>query len=377
MILEKDRVTPAGKSTASQKWSLRGSIVPQGDPQTISIRSYPFRIGRAFQNDLCIPSDVVSGRHAELLESGGLLIVRDSGSTNGTHVNGRRITNDTLLSDGDLIEIGDTFFRVLPDISERTESPTLPMLGKTHFFHEDSNSRGPRSLQTLLQDRNLLPCFQAIHCLKSGLIRGYEFLARCSYPGIESAGQLFEQARRVGREVELSLLCRSRGMEFSDRIESTVPIFLNTHPAEPLLETVVPQMRDLRNKYLGRQLVLEIHEAAITEPTLVRELRKRLADFDVRLAFDDFGRGQARIRELICTPSDYIKFDSALIQDLQTVSPEQFRFFRSIVQGIKSEGAITVAEGVETEIMAQVCRDVGFDLVQGYLFSRPTLVTLT
>jgi EAL domain-containing protein (putative c-di-GMP-specific phosphodiesterase class I) len=251
------------------------------------------------------------------------------------------------------------------------------MVGKTAFFHEDSSTRGPRSLQTLLRDRNLLPCFQAIHSLNTGLIRGYEFLARSSYPGIETAGALFEQARRAGREVELSTLCRSRGMEFQDRIEPTIPLFFNTHPAEPLLEITVPQMRELRQMYPNREIVLEIHEAAITDPNLVREIRRRLADAEVRLAFDDFGRGQARIRELICAPSDYIKFDSALINDLQQVSSEQFRFFRSIIQGIKNEGAITVAEGVETEVMAQVCRDIGFDLVQGYLFSRPTLVTLT
>ena len=122
--------------------------------------------------------------------------------------------------------------------------------------------------------------------------------------------------------------------------------------------------------------MLEIHEAAITEPALIRELRAMLAEVDVRLAFDDFGRGQARIRELICASSDYIKFDAALIQDLQGISREQFRFFRSIIAGIRAEGAVTVAEGVENDAMAEVCREVGFDLVQGYLFSRPTLLTV-
>lgn len=165
-------------------------------------------------------------------------------------------------------------------------------------------------------------------------------------------------------------------MNFGEALELDVPVFLNTHPAEALLDTVVPQMRRLREQYPNRRIVLEIHEAAITEPALIRELRAMLAEIDVRLAFDDFGRGQARIRELICAPSDYIKFDAALIQDLQGISREQFRFFRSIIAGIRAEGAVTVAEGVENDEMAEVCREVGFDLVQGYLFSRPTLLTV-
>ncbi len=376
MILQSDRVQKYVAPVRTTRWLLRGATVPNGDPASITISSCPFRIGRTNQNDLSIVSPVVSSRHAEILESAGILFIRDTASTNGTFVNGKRITNDTLLTEGDLIEIGDTFFRVLTDTTQQADHKTNPVLGKTHFFQDSHDMRGPRSMQTLLQDGNLLPCFQAIHCLNSGLIRGYEYLARCNYPGIETAGQLFEQARRAGREIELSLLCRHRAMEFSSNFDENTPVFLNTHPAEPLLETVVPQMRELRRLHPNRKIVLEIHEASITEPALVKQLRRDLAESDVRLAFDDFGRGQARIRELICVPSDYIKFDSSLIYDLESVSPEQFRFFRSIIQGIKNEGAITVAEGVETETMAQICRDIGFDLVQGFLFSRPTLLTL-
>ena len=133
-------------------------------------------------------------------------------------------------------------------------------------------------------------------------------------------------------------------MAFSEALELNVPVFLNTHPSEALLNTVVPQMRTLRDQYPNQMIVLEIHEAAITEPALIRELRAMLAEIRVRLAFDDFGRGQARIRELICAPSDYIKFDSALIQDLQEISREQFRFFRSIIAGIRNEGAVTSSQ---------------------------------
>lgn len=357
-------------------WVLRGAPLPNQEAHSFPLSAFPFTLGRSRTSDIIINSPVVSSHHCEFLENGGLLFLRDNGSTNGTFVNGKRITHDTLIAEGDLIEIGETFFRILTAKADSPQQKTEPVVGKTACFELNDDSRGPLSLQMLLRDGNLLPCFQAIHCLKTGGTRGYEFLARSAYPGIESAGRLFDQARRSGQEVELSLLCREQALNFGEALELDVPVFLNTHPAEALLDTVVPQMRRLRDQYPNRSIVLEIHEAAITEPALIRELRAMLAEVDVRLAFDDFGRGQARIRELICAPSDYIKFDAALIQDLQGISREQFRFFRSIIAGIRAEGAVTVAEGVENDAMAEVCREVGFDLVQGYLFSRPTLLTV-
>ena len=122
---------------------------------------------------------------------------------------------------------------------------------------------------------------------------------------------------------------------------------MNTHPAEDLMVEVVPQMQRLREQWPGRPMVLEIHEGAIMEPGLVRNVRAALREVDVQLAFDDFGAGQARFRELICVPSDYIKFDSALIHDLVDLSKEQCGFFKSIINGVKGEGVLTVAAGIE------------------------------
>jgi EAL domain-containing protein (putative c-di-GMP-specific phosphodiesterase class I) len=186
---------------------------------------------------------------------------------------------------------------------------------------------------------------------------------------------MFAAAEAAGREVELSMLCREQAVVHSVCLPARLPLFMNTHPAEDLMVEVVPQMQRLREQWPGRPMVLEIHEGAIMEPGLVRNVRAALREVDVQLAFDDFGAGQARFRELICVPSDYIKFDSALIHDLVDLSKEQFGFFKSIINGVKGEGLLTVAEGIENERMIEVCREVGFDLVQRFALSRPTIMT--
>lgn len=166
-------------------WILRGAPLPNQEAHSFPLAVFPFTLGRSKASDIIINSPVVSSRHCEFLENGGLLFLRDNGSTNGTFVNGKRITHDTLIAEGDLIEIGETFFRILTAKIDSPQLKTEPLVGKTACFELSDDSRGPRSLQMLLRDGNLLPCFQAIHCLQTGSTRGYEFLARSAYPGIE------------------------------------------------------------------------------------------------------------------------------------------------------------------------------------------------
>jgi pSer/pThr/pTyr-binding forkhead associated (FHA) protein len=64
-------------------------------------------IGRSRECDLRVADGNASRRHAEVTRDGEAYIIVDLGSTNGTELNGRRITRETL-SDGDRITIGAT-----------------------------------------------------------------------------------------------------------------------------------------------------------------------------------------------------------------------------------------------------------------------------
>ncbi|NPV46937.1 MAG: FHA domain-containing protein [Armatimonadetes bacterium] len=63
-------------------------------------------IGRADDNGLVIDDRFCSSHHALIFTHGGERILRDRDSTNGTYHNGRRITGDVVLRDGDRINIG-------------------------------------------------------------------------------------------------------------------------------------------------------------------------------------------------------------------------------------------------------------------------------
>lgn len=76
-------------------------------------RTYPLEgeeisIGRDTSNKISINDAEVSRKHARLLKQGEGYLLEDFGSTNGTFVNGQRLSGATMLKIGDLVALGET-----------------------------------------------------------------------------------------------------------------------------------------------------------------------------------------------------------------------------------------------------------------------------
>ncbi|CAM5562149.1 FHA domain-containing protein OS=Streptomyces tendae OX=1932 GN=GUR47_31580 PE=4 SV=1 [Streptomyces tendae] len=73
---------------------------------------HPLRIGRDPASGLRLSHDTVSRVHAELSRQGGMWVLRDLGSTNGTTVNGRRVIGAAVVREGDQVGFGRMSFRL-------------------------------------------------------------------------------------------------------------------------------------------------------------------------------------------------------------------------------------------------------------------------
>ncbi|MEV7207970.1 MULTISPECIES: DUF1707 and FHA domain-containing protein [unclassified Streptomyces] len=73
---------------------------------------HPLRIGRDPGSGLRLSHETVSRVHAELSRQGGMWVLRDLGSTNGTTVNGRRVIGAAVVREGDQIGFGRMAFRL-------------------------------------------------------------------------------------------------------------------------------------------------------------------------------------------------------------------------------------------------------------------------
>jgi len=81
-------------------------------------------IGRSPDNTIVINNPSVSSRHAQLQSAGETYQLKDLGSTNGTHVNGKPVT-ETLLSFDDRVRFGATEARYESDASGSRPLPQL------------------------------------------------------------------------------------------------------------------------------------------------------------------------------------------------------------------------------------------------------------
>ncbi len=104
------------------------------------LRVEPQVIGRAPTSHVVVHDPHLSRRHAEVWLASEGPSLRDLGSTNGTWLNDRRITEEELLADGDVIRLGRTELRLFdPGVahtdpvgldfgpSRRDIRPTLPL----------------------------------------------------------------------------------------------------------------------------------------------------------------------------------------------------------------------------------------------------------
>ncbi|NKN39445.1 EAL domain-containing protein [Agrobacterium sp. a22-2] len=96
----------------------------------------------------------------------------------------------------------------------------------------------------------------------------------------------------------------------------------------------------------------------------------RIKDLGIDIEIDDFGTGHTSIVSLLKLKPKRLKIDRQLVMPIVT-SPQERSLVRSIIDIARSLGVETVAEGVETAEHADLLRQLGCDLLQGYAFAKP------
>ncbi|MBU3665256.1 MAG: FHA domain-containing protein [Chthoniobacterales bacterium] len=95
---------------------------PENSPTTHEFVGSRLTVGRLGDNDVALDEGSVSSRHAEIVVADDAAVLRDLGSTNGTFVNGERVTGESPLSEGDEVYFGN----VRSVFMEPVASPEIP-----------------------------------------------------------------------------------------------------------------------------------------------------------------------------------------------------------------------------------------------------------
>lgn len=358
-------------------WYLEGAPV-NGNRLMIPVDHVPMSIGRNSTCDVTIASESVSRVHAliELAEQDGLHLA-DQGSTNGTFVNRRRIPGPTVVSDGDVLHFGTAEFRVgRRELNISSQGPgweATAMFSHSTMALPEHFEHRQRDFSAMLANKSVRVAWQPIVETRGGRTVAYEVLGRGASPTLpESPGWLFSIAERLGKEVELSQLFRRIGAQVA-ATRGPTKLFMNTHPNEPLDESFFESIDEVQTIAPELELVLEVNEFAL-ELSEIKKMAARLRTMGVGFAYDDFGAGLSRLKEIAEIPADVVKFDMGLIRDIDRAGAKKQQMLARLVRMVADMGSTTLAEGVETMAEAQCCLEMGFELLQGYLTGRPEIV---
>jgi pilus assembly protein CpaF len=116
----------------------------EGNERRLSFAEPEVTIGRVPGNDVVLPKGNVSKRHSRIVLKDNRFIVVDLKSTNGTYVNGRKITSPLVVKEGDKIYVGDFILTLEGDSAAAPASSMKPpSLMPDLADSDDASSRPP------------------------------------------------------------------------------------------------------------------------------------------------------------------------------------------------------------------------------------------
>jgi PAS domain S-box-containing protein len=235
---------------------------------------------------------------------------------------------------------------------------------------EDAND-----LRRALENNEIVPYFQPLVELRTGLLRGFEALARWQHPqrGLIPPNEFIPLAETSGLHGLLTGKLLSAVFAAAKDIPSHLTLSVNISLTQ-LTDLTLP--RHIRSaaehaKFPLPRLILEITESALVGNTEhAARIATELKEQGSRLALDDFGTGYSSLRHLQLLPFDELKIDASFVRSM-THTRESRKIAAAIVGLGNSLMLTTVAEGVEDQTIADMLLWLGCDIGQGWLYGRP------
>jgi diguanylate cyclase (GGDEF)-like protein/PAS domain S-box-containing protein len=249
-----------------------------------------------------------------------------------------------------------------------------------YFSHElqseqDDRVRLETDLRQAIASKQFHLAFQPLINAKSQKLIGFEALIRWNHPqrGNVPPNVFIPVAEESGLMVAIGDWVIDEACRAAASWPEPITVALNISPKQivmPALPNTVSEAL-ARYKLPGNRLELEVTEGVfLGDNGSTLDVLKRLRTLGVGIALDDFGTGYSSIGYLNKAVFHKLKIDGSFVREAGS-RPENVAIIQSIVQLAKSFRMSITAEGVETAEDFERMRDLGCDIIQGYLFGRP------
>ena len=233
-------------------------------------------------------------------------------------------------------------------------------------------------LRSAVAEGQLRLHYQPLVDAHSRQVRGVEALVRWQHPtrGLLAPGAFLPEAERSSVIVALTDWVLGEALEQAgawQRAERPLRVSVNLSARLIAHDGLVEQVRAHleRTGVPAHLLVLEVTESAVmAQPQRAAAALAQLRALGVVIALDDFGTGCTSLAMLQDLPLDELKVDRRFVAGAVRGGGDE-AIVRSVVELAHRLGLEVVAEGVEEEDTAALLAQAGYDLLQGYHFSRP------
>jgi diguanylate cyclase (GGDEF)-like protein len=259
--------------------------------------------------------------------------------------------------------------------------------GSSVFFEGALGTEAPHQadpadeLADALRRGEFTVAYQPLVNLRSGRPVGAEALVRWQHPtdGNRPPDTFIPLAEETGLITEIGAFV------LRDACRQAARWARSSAGAAPLMVTVNLSARQVTDPRIVDQVAAALAEAELDPGRLVLEITEtvlmhdreaattnlgRLKTLGVRIAIDDFGTGYSSLAYLCRFPLDMLKVPREFVDALGREANAEV-VTRAVVELARALGLLTVAEGIETTRQLEHVTELGCDLAQGYLFSRP------
>ncbi|HVO48242.1 MAG TPA: EAL domain-containing response regulator [Steroidobacteraceae bacterium] len=228
-----------------------------------------------------------------------------------------------------------------------------------------------RQLEECLSADALSLALQPIVGAGDLIVRGYEALLRSTHPALDTAMRVVAAAEvhdMLDRLADRVVDCALHALQ---TLPTEVNLFINVHPGE------LADVDKVRNRFerlapWAHRIILEFTERSqVLQILNWRAAAEYLTGAGFRLAVDDLGSGYNSLSVLAELQPSFAKVDMSIVRNIDRDERKQ-RIVEMLSRFAKATNIQLIVEGIETEAEAAVIHRLGADLMQGYLFGRPT-----
>ncbi|MEX0642771.1 MAG: FHA domain-containing protein [Pirellulales bacterium] len=332
-----------------------------GEARRVTIENCPFRLGRAETADLRVESVEVSREHAEIFERNGVWIVRDLGSTNGTHVNGKSI-KETLLSDGDLLKVAETELTFIASATSQFQRMVTQPIQSKKVTTAPCGLPPEVAATRMMTEATLWQAIPsqllAATSLRHGMTEAY------FSPATTNAKQqpIFDQPHSVGeryREIE-----RMRALELALEQADASRLFLAVGTAE--IESphrLFSNLKQLQGQLPGNwELGITISLPTDVDILRIAEVYRDAREHEFLVAYVEFQGNGGQVMHLKSSLPDYLVLAANMTKDL-TSTRQPLRRLESLLAACDELSIKPVLPRNDASHSLALCQELGFDLV--------------